>query len=262
MIKPHVCIVIANKSISRAGEQMMKPMIGVLPLYDENKESYWMLPGYMKGIEEAGGIPVMLPLTAEPEILMNLAQMMDGFLFTGGHDVNPALYHEETLEVCGTPCQDRDAMESVLFQQILQLDKPALGICRGLQLFNVLLGGTLYQDLPLQFQSEARVIIEHKQKPPYSQPVHQVDVEKGTLLYDLLQTDTLRVNSYHHQGIKDLAKPLVAAATAEDGLIEAVVMPEQRFMMAVQWHPEFMYQEDEPSFKLFTAFVKACQGER
>lgn len=242
---------------------MKKPMIGVLPLYDEHKESYWMLPGYMKGIEVSGGIPVMLPLTTDSEILWNLAQTMDGFLFTGGHDVNPELYHEETMEVCGTLCKDRDTMESVLFQHVLQMDKPAFGICRGLQLFNVLLGGALYQDLPLQFQPETRSSIVHKQKPPYSQPVHQLKLAEGTQLHQILQTDSLRVNSYHHQGIKELAKPLVAAATAEDGLIEAVVMPNQRFfMIAVQWHPEFMYQEDEPSFKLFTAFVKACQGER
>jgi putative glutamine amidotransferase len=232
---------------------MQKPMIGIVPLYDETKESYWMLPGYMKGIEEAGGIPVMLPLTTDRETILALADTFAGFLFTGGHDVNPNLYGEHAEPVCGRPCEERDVMEAILFERAVALDKPIFGICRGIQLFNALLGGTLYQDLPSQFQSEKQIL--HKQTPPYDQPVHMVTLEKDSPLFTILKEESLLVNSYHHQGIKRLAEPLVCAATAEDGLIEAVTMPGKRFVLAVQWHPEFIFQKD---LRLFEAFVQSC----
>lgn len=236
---------------------MQKPMIGVVPLYDETKESYWMLPGYMKGIEEAGGIPFMLPLTTDKEMILTLADTFDGFLFTGGQDVNPNLYGEQVEPVCGRPCEERDLMEAILFERAVALDKPIFGICRGIQLFNVLLGGTLYQDLPSQLQSEK--LITHKQNPPYDQPVHMVTIEKDSPLFTILKEESITVNSYHHQGIKRLAEPLVCAATAEDGLIEAVTMPGKRFVLAVQWHPEFIFHKEEKNLKLFKAFVKSCE---
>jgi putative glutamine amidotransferase len=235
---------------------MHKPMIGVVPLYDEKKESYWMLPGYMKGIEVVGGIPVMLPLSTDKETILTLAETFDGFLFTGGHDVDPNLYGERAEAVCGRPCEERDLMEAILFERAVALDKPILGICRGIQLFNALLGGTLYQDLPSQFHGEKQIV--HKQNPPYDQPVHMVTIEKDSPLFTILKEELVMVNSYHHQGIKDLAEPLACAATAEDGLIEAVTMPGKRFVLAVQWHPEFLFKKDDKNLELFEAFVYSC----
>lgn len=235
---------------------MKKPMIGVLPLYDESKESYWMLPGYMKGIEEAGGLPFMLPLATDPETISSIAETFDGFLFTGGHDLNPEIYGEKAEAICGARCEERDIMEQMLFQHVLDKDKPAFGICRGLQLFNALLGGSLYQDLPTQ--RITGIQIKHKQSPPYTIPAHQVHIEQGNLLYEIVNKDILEVNSYHHQGIKKLSRQLLAAAIAEDGLVEAVVMPEKKFVLGVQWHPEFNYHIDDSSFQLFKAFVTAC----
>jgi putative glutamine amidotransferase len=232
---------------------MQKPIIGVVPLYDETKESYWMLPGYMKGIEEAGGIPVMLPLTTDKATILTLADTFDGFLFTGGQDVNPRLYGEQAQSVCGTLCEERDLMEAILFERAVALDKPIFGICRGIQLFNALLGGTLYQDLPSQYQCEKQIV--HKQNPPYDQPVHMVAIEKDSPLFTILKEEAILVNSYHHQGIKELAEQLACAATAEDGLIEAVTMPGKRFVLAVQWHPEFIYHKDDKNMALFKEFV-------
>lgn len=236
---------------------MEKPIIGVLPLYDEEKDSYWMLPGYMKAIEKAGGIPVMLPLTTDTDVVKTIAAAFDGFLFTGGQDVNPELYSEKAEAFCGRPCLERDQMEEILFKEALDLDKPIFGICRAIQLFNALLGGTLYQDLPTQFQSEKQ--INHKQTPPYDRAVHLVYVDKEGPLYSMLETESLMVNSYHHQGIKDLSNQLVCAARAEDGLIEAVGMQRKKFVLAVQWHPEFVYQADEYSCRLFSEFVNSCK---
>ena len=147
---------------------MVKPLIGVVPLWDEDKDSLWMLPGYMEGISRAGGLPLMLPLSAEEETLRQLSGLCGGFLFTGGHDVFPGLYNEEVSALCGQLCASRDRMEGLLFSiAALEQDKPVLGICRGIQLFNVLLGGTLYQDLAAQFNPEAGL---HRQKPPYDKP--------------------------------------------------------------------------------------------
>ncbi|MBU9713876.1 gamma-glutamyl-gamma-aminobutyrate hydrolase family protein [Evansella tamaricis] len=233
---------------------MKKPMIGVLPLYDKDKESYWMLPGYMKGIELAGGIPVMLPLTTDRDLIMTLAKTYDGFLFTGGQDVNPELYGEKVEEFCGELCHERDTMEKFLFHQAVLLDKPMFGICRGIQLFNTLLGGTLYQDIPLQFSK----MVGHKQNAPYDKPVHHVSIDNESLLSKLLNLRSMMVNSYHHQGIHELSDQLVCNARAEDGLVEAVHMPGKRFVLAVQWHPEFNYETDQANFKLFQEFVCAC----
>ncbi|WP_458464194.1 gamma-glutamyl-gamma-aminobutyrate hydrolase family protein [Paenibacillus sp.] len=237
---------------------MKKPMIGVLPLYDTDKQSYWMLPDYMSAIEGAGGIPIMLPLTTDIEIIATLANEFDGFLFTGGHDLNPELYHEHAEDNCGELCIERDIMESNLLQNVIELDKPAFGICRGLQLFNVVLGGTLYQDIPASLQLHVNKIVNHKQNPPYTNLVHDVHIEKNNLLYDILQTDTIKVNSYHHQGVKMLSDKLIAVAVAEDGLVESVVMSNRSFVLAVQWHPEYSYKVDDYSQKLFRAFVTAC----
>jgi len=233
---------------------MAKPMIGVIPVYDELRASYWMLPGYMQGIEEAGGIPVMLPLTTESDTILRLAETFDGFLFTGGQDIDPTWYGEEKRERCGDACEERDKLEMELFRHVAGLDKPALGICRGVQLMNVALGGSLYQDLP----SERGGPLTHSQKPPYDAPVHGVDILPGTLLHEIVQADSLRVNSYHHQGIKVLSDQLIPAAHAEDGLIEAVILPGKRFVLGVQWHPEYMYESDPYSLSLFQAFVQAC----
>lgn len=236
---------------------MKKPMIGVLPLYDSNKDSYWMLPDYMKAIENAGGIPCMLPLTTDVNIIATLANVFDGFLFTGGHDINPKLYDEKVEDICGEWCDERDIMESHLFKKVVELDKPAFGICRGLQLFNVLLGGTLYQDIPTQL--DVKNTVNHKQNPPYSNLVHHIHIERDNLFHRIIQTDVIKVNSYHHQGIKTISDQLTAVAKAEDGLIESVVMQNKKFILAVQWHPEFSYEVDGYSKKLFLEFVNSCK---
>lgn len=238
---------------------MKKPMIGVLPLYDRTRDSYWMLPGYMKAIEAAGGIPVMLPMASDELDIKALSETFDGFLFTGGHDINPLLYGEEMDAACGELCQERDVLEQALFHHVVELDKPAFGICRGLQLFNVLLGGTLYQDLPSGRITESNVM--HQQRPPYSVPVHSVTINKNSLLYRLLEKETIAVNSYHHQAIKELAPALQSAALSEDGLVEAIEMQGKTFLCAVQWHPEFNFTENVDSMTLFRHFVEACSQQ-
>ena len=238
---------------------MRKPLIGVCALVDDERESLWMLPGYMDGIEEAGGIPVMLPLTDDEEIIRRLAAEFDGFLFTGGHDVSPELYGEECIPGCAAVSEARDRMEEQLFGLTYKADKPVLGICRGIQFINAVMGGTLWQDLPSQRSS----YVEHHQSPPYDIPVHNVKIEKESPLYglleDLLFNCSLPVNSYHHQAVKTPAPGLSVMAVSEDGLIEGLYDESRHFLWAVQWHPEFSHKTDEASRRIFRAFIKAAK---
>ena len=206
---------------------MEKPIIGVTPLWDEEKKSYWMLPGSLEGVKEAGAIPVILPLTTNGADIAQLADLCDGFLFTGGQDVDPQLYGEA---------------------------KPILGICRGIQFLNAALGGTLYQDLPTEHPSE----IGHSMKPPYDRMAHTVHIWPMTPLASLLGKTELEVNSCHHQAIRSLAPSLVEMARSTDDLIEAMYLPGKTFVWGVQWHPEMSLQE-ESSRKIFEAFVGAVQ---
>ncbi len=233
---------------------MDKPVIAITALFDSKKDSYWMLPGYMKGVETAGGIPIMLPLTTDADIIHTIAERCDGFLFTGGQDISPTRYGEKPIPECGEICTQRDEMEQILLNKVLRLDKPILGICRGIQFLNAALGGTLYQDLPTEFLST----LEHHQSPPYDVPIHHVQLVAETPLQKLLCCETLSVNSYHHQAVKELSAQLIPMAYAEDGIVEAVYMPDKHFVWAVQWHPEFSFASDENSRKIFKVFVSAA----
>lgn len=233
---------------------MLRPVIGVMPLVDEERESYWILPGYMKGIEAAGGIPVMLPLTQDKAVLRSLAEFFDGFLFTGGQDVSPELYGEKILPECGRCCPERDLMESILLDSVLAFDKPVLGICRGIQILNAAMGGTLYQDI----SSQRPAPFDHHMTPPYNRDVHKVTLTEDSPLYAMLGVRELGVNSYHHQAVKTVSEKLKICAVSEDGLTEGLYMPDRKFVMAVQWHPEFSYTTDENSLKIFREFVKAA----
>lgn len=234
---------------------MRKPIIGIVPLWDAKRESIWMLPGYQHGIETAGGIPLILPLTDKKENLLGVLGAIDGILFTGGHDVSPELYHQIISDRCGELCKVRDAMELILFHEgVLKQSMPAFGICRGLQFFNSVLGGTLYQDIPTEHPGA----VCHQQTPPYDKPLHSIEILPDTPLHQLLNDTKLMVNSYHHQGIHQLAPELTVMAVAPDGIPEAVYMPGKPFVQAVQWHPEFCLSEPN-SQKLFSAFIQACR---
>ena len=232
----------------------MRPIIGLTPIDDTERDSLWMLPGYMQGLENAGGAGVMLPLTDDPAVLKELVARMDGILLTGGKDVDPGLYGERRESYCGVSSAMRDRMETRLIELALQADKPVFGICRGLQILNAVLGGTLYQDLKEQTGTE----LTHSMPKPYDRTIHEVTVLPDTPLAELYGPGPLAVNSRHHQGIKTLAPALKAQAKAPDGLVESVYLPGYRFVQAVQWHPEHRWQAAD-SREIFSAFVEACE---
>lgn len=224
-----------------------------MPLWDEKRDSLWMLPGYLDGLGQAGGIPVIFPFTSDEEELDRLMSLCDGFLFTGGDDVSPDIYGEEPMTDLLECCRKRDDMELIVLRKAVESDKPVLGICRGLQFINAALGGTLYQDLPTQRPSD----VEHHQTGDYDVPTHDVALVPDSPLCRYLGKTDMRVNTYHHQGIKDLADGLSVMGTAPDGLTEAFYRPASRFLWAVQWHPEFMFRTDADSREIFRAFVES-----
>ncbi len=228
------------------------PIIGVTPLWDTERKSVWMLPDYLDGIKAAGGIPVILPVEMTEKDADQIMETCDGFLFTGGQDVAPALYEEKDTTGSVICSLERDKLETLLLKKALQTDKSILGICRGLQFLNVFLGGTLWQDLPSQLSSD----IVHRQGKPYNAPTHQVKLKSD--LRTLLGKETIDVNTLHHQAVKDLSGDLIPMAVAPDGIIEAAQMPSRHFIWAVQWHPEYMFKTDSDSLAIFSWFVKHC----
>ena len=235
---------------------MKKPVIGVMPLFRSDKGDLWMRMGYLGGILEAGGAPIIFPFTKDEELVDQFCGMCDGFLFTGGQDISPSIYGEDPLPELEEVSEERDSLELLVIKRALELKRPVFGICRGLQFLNAYLGGTLYQDIPSQYGTD----ILHLQTEPYPVPTHEVRIAPDTPLASLLDTETISVNSFHHQGVKKLADGLVPAAWAPDGIVEAFYRPGSVFFAAVQWHPEMLYENDESSRRLFRAFVNAAKG--
>lgn len=217
----------------------MKPIIALTSQYSENNERMETKSRYFKAITLCGGIPIGLPQIKDVSII---AEKFDGFLFTGGDDVNPKLYGEEKLPECGFISDERDTFEIALLHEVMKLNKPILAICRGIQVVNVALGGTLYQHI--EYHRNTR---------------HDITIEKGNPLYDLYKTDKINVNSYHHQSVKGIAPSLKVTAYTDDGAIEALYLPDYKYFTALQWHPEILTEIDyDYSMELFHDFVKSC----
>lgn len=214
----------------------MRPVIGFSVSFDDSGRAFMTRRNYVAMIRAAGGEPVLMP-TGDERAARRLLGLVDGLMLTGGDDVNPERYGEAALECCGNITPERDAFERALVMEALERDMPVFGICRGIQSLNVILGGSLYQDLATQISPECKL---HQQAAPFDAPVHEVDIVAGSPLGELLGTTRISVNSMHHQAIKQLAPGLEAMAYAPQGFVEAAHMPGRRYVRAVQWHPEYM----------------------
>ena len=210
---------------------------------------------YVRSVVEAGGLPVLIPLILSKDDLDLLLTRLDGVLFTGGYDIDPRFYGGHPHPKVEGADTDRDRMEIYLVQLLIRLGKPFFGICRGCQVINVSLGGSLYEDLPEQFNSD----IQHdRHDHPRNYLAHNVDVHSASRLASILAVNPARVNSLHHQGVNKLAHGLKISATASDGLVEAFELENYPYGLAVQWHPEEL-QEHESMRSLFQSFVRSCQ---
>ena len=239
---------------------MKKPVIGLTPAHDTDTGDLAMRSTYLKALSAADVIPVVLPLTLSPDGCEQMAETLDGFVFTGGPDPHPFLFGEETHRACGNVSSVRDTLELALLAAVLKTGKPVLGICRGIQIINVGLGGTIYQDILSQYSPNCGGPIAHRQPFAFHLPSHKVEVTAKSRLARICGCTALAVNSMHHQAVRDLAPSLSACAKAADGLIEGVEMGGHPWFLAVQWHPEHLWEQDEAAARLFQSFGDACRA--
>lgn len=213
---------------------------------------------YCYSVALAGGAPVLIPLELGPQGWRSIYGRLDGILFPGGVDVDPQHYGEAPHPCLGQVISELDEAELVLAQWALQDRLPTLGICRGIQLLNVAAGGTLYQDISAQLAG----VLNHRCSPPEyprGYRAHEVSIERGSRLHMVLGATRAQVNSHHHQAVKDVASGFRVTARSPDGVVEAIEMDGECFVVGVQWHPESMAADDEQMLSLFAAFVQASR---
>jgi len=219
------------------------------PRFGTNYVDY-MQKNYIDGVANAGALPIILPI-GDTKLAEDYINTVDALLLAGGQDVSPEYFGEEPHLKLAEIDHGRDDFELALVREAIRQEKPIFGICRGLQVINVALGGTLYQDLPSQY---AGMTVKHNQYPTiWYMPTHHL-VWQGHSWLDGVVDETALVNSFHHQAVKDLAEGLTLDATSTDGVIEAF-SDELRHLYAVQWHPEMLLMAHPETQKLFNAFV-------
>lgn len=212
---------------------------------------------YVNAIKRAGMLPVLLPLTDDEDLLDSALIAVDALVFSGGGDVNPALYGEERLPDNEDQNDVRDRMEIYLAKRAVALEIPVLAICRGIQIMAVAFGGTLYQDIGKQYKND----IEHMRMDLARDVVHSVAIKEDSLLHSIVGAEEIMVNTRHHQAVKTAPEGFTVTATAPDGVIEAMERRDVPFCIATQWHPEALSDRYPAHHKLFEALKNACEGE-
>ena len=241
------------------------PIIGVTPDFNPGNRTdmggreptYFLGARYLQAIDDLGGIPLILPLTEDLSTRRQLLQNVDGLLLTGsGPDLHPSSYGERKRYTYRVMSDQRSTFELDMARLAAATRLPVLGICGGMQTINVALGGTLYQDIPSQLPAT----LQHRQRTRAIHLSHWVQVEPKSLLRRIVARTRIRVNSSHHQSIRNVAPRLFTSARASDGVIEAVESRHHPFLLGVQWHPEFLYGHDAMARRIFTAFLKASRS--
>lgn len=213
---------------------------------------------YVQAIREAGGMPILLPVLDDIATIPNLLSLVEGIMLPGGGDVSPQLYGQETFVALGVN-EETDRFEMELCRQCICANIPLLAVCRGAQIMNVALGGTLIQDIPLETNST----VSHAQAASRDTCTHGVRVEGGSHLAEAMGETEFGVNSFHHQAIKDVGDGLVIVAyCVEDDIVEGVEMPDRPFVIGVQFHPEEICESVQPTAKLVRSLVRAAEKHR
>ena len=227
-----------------------------IPRFKEGLLRIYMQSKYTASVRRSGAKAVWIE-TDDPEKAVAQACQCDGLLLSGGEDVDPAFYGQTTTEKCGKINRPRDETEMKILSAFLATGKPILGICRGTQVLNVAMGGTLYQDLKSQVDGCIRP--QQQQLSRYGS--HAAMIDEHSKLHEIYGTTKVMVNSFHHQAVKDIGKELIITARASDGVVEGFEKPDHPYFVAVQWHPERLVEhEHHPEHKpLFKSFVDACK---
>lgn len=243
---------------------MKRPLVGLtthsvhLPRGAGTDRRQTVADAYVAALVDAGALPVLLPSCLAPAEALEAAERLDGLVLTGGGDVDPVHFGEEPEPGLGRIDAARDAMEIALCRRFVEIDRPLLGICRGIQVLNVALGGGVIQHLTPE---NTDGLIQHDVLALGDGPGHSVAIEPGTKLAEITGAARLRVNSSHHQGVGEPAPDLVVTARAPDGVIEAIEHPHRRFVLGVEWHPERGRDACPESRAILGAFVAACGEE-
>jgi putative glutamine amidotransferase len=224
------------------------------------REATHFLPHrYCRAVEKAGAVALILPVMNSSNALKRLFDLIDGLLISGGDfDIHPSYYSEKPLPGLGIIKQERTAFELELTAAALTRDLPVLGLCGGEQAINVVLGGTLYQDIPTQLPEAGN----HQQSEKKEIGGHRIVVHRRTRLREILRRQRVEVNTTHHQAVKQTGKGLIVNATAEDGLIEGIESARHSFVVGLQWHPEVLAPRHEHQRRIFSAFTAACALRR
>jgi len=241
----------------------MRPLIGIpchalnraetgRPIYANNRT-------YVHAVESAGGLPILIPMINDLNTLTALLSRLDGLILPGGIDLHPSRYGEEVHPLTEKADLELDEFEIILASWAFQQDIPVLGICRGMQLINIVLGGTLFQDISNQYPNSIAHTHRHL---PRTHLAHHIVVEPGSRMETILGAREVKVNSLHHQAIKEPGKGVRITGRAPDGIAELLEVTGYRFVMAAQSHPEEIYSI-EPAFeRLFAAFVQASSTRK
>jgi putative glutamine amidotransferase len=242
----------------KSGGKMSFPVIGLTTYHAKSEKGYPILAvmqAYLDALVQAGGTPVLIPLDLPEEACLKLFDRLDGILFTGGGDIATERFHGEPHPLVGGVDPRRDAIELALVEAAAGQKKPFMGICRGCQVVNVGLGGTLYTHIPDQIAGAQKH--DYEGDYPHDYLAHTVRIAEGSHLAGILGETEITVTSLHHQSVKDIPAVLQPVAYAPDGVIEALELPGHPFGFAIQWHPEWM--TDQVSTRhLFAAFVEAA----
>ncbi len=231
-------------------------IIGITSSFNEGNSQHHVADPYVTAVYQAGGLPFLLP-SLDPTQVEDVYAACDGFLFSGGVDVDPYYFGEEPQQGLGEIDPQRDAFEIALARLVLQGRKPALAICRGIQVVNIAAGGSIYQDIT------TITSLCHSQQAPRYHGSHTVEIAEDSRLYQILKNKDIRVNSFHHQAVNLVGKGLKACGWSKDGLIEAVeIQHKEQWILGVQWHPECCYAIDSSAHKLFQSFIREVKSRK
>ena len=234
-----------------------KPVIGITAAYDFEKGFCSVKEDYYEAIIQCGAVPILIPVTEVKSMWVEYLDICNGIILSGGPDIDATYFGEYNMPYANEISPVRDSMEIFLANQAIAMDKPLLGICRGIQIINIAAGGSIFQDIYAENNAEGK-LMKHDQQAPRWFQIHNINIQSGTCLHNIFGKETLKVNSFHHQAVSKVAPEFIVNAYAQDGIIEAISHKNKKFVLGVQWHAENLWRKDKTHLKLFERLVSVC----